>query len=110
MAKHRKPSERQRWVREWRRSKLSASEFCARHGAEGLKPGTLYDWARQVEREQIGVTALSAPRLVEAIPVGSSPAIAWAWELEGPGGVLRGGVLDPAVFAELLVAVTGAQR
>ena len=32
MRKHTKPWERERWVREWRRSKLSARDFCAEHG------------------------------------------------------------------------------
>jgi transposase-like protein len=109
MRRNTKPWERERWVREWRRSKLSARGFCEKHG---LRPATLYMWARAGSSGEGGRSELVAlPRLVEAIPVDRARADAeWRWELECRGVVLRGRDLDTAVLAELVSAMTRTGR
>ena len=109
MRKHTKPWERERWVREWRRSKLSARDFCAEHG---LSPANLYMWARAVRDGGGRSELVPLPRLVEALPVDGVRRNDgdWHWELERPGVVLRGRDLDAATLAALVAAVTRSAR
>lgn len=109
MRKNTKPWERERWVREWRRSKLSAREFCEAHG---LPQATLYMWARALRGQGERSELMPLPRLVEAVPVDGvrRNGADWSWELEGPWGVLRGRDLNTSAVAELVVAITRSVR
>ena len=98
--------QRRAYVREWRRSGLSAKAF-----AEGrnFHPVTLCNWARAETRG-----AALAPRLVEVVPTPEEErkreSLAWAWELKGPGGELRGVAIDGETLRVLVHGIVGGRR
>jgi hypothetical protein len=96
-------SERRAFVREWKRSGVSAKAFCA---GRGIHPWTLYSWARGQSSSAEQDAGL---RLVEVVPTTveeSDPATRWAWELTGTGGSVRGVSLDAALLRVLVEGVT----
>ena len=96
--------QRRAFVREWKRSGLSAKAF-----AEGrpFHSVTLCNWARAEAR---GFTR--GPRLVEVVatPTEGREPSSWAWELKGPGGELRGVGLDAEALRVLVQGVVGGGR
>jgi len=101
MRKRFTPKQRRAFVREWRRSRLSAKAFAV---GRGFHPVTLCKWGR-AERsdEERGV------RFVEVVPT-PAEASQWVWELKGPGGELRGGTLDVEALRVLVRGVVRGVR
>lgn len=103
-------AERKALLREWSRSGKSAREFCE---GRGVSEQQIYFWARSARAGDRGPTG--RVRLIEAIPIGTKPLSPartdafdqrWAWELVGPGAVLRGSDLDASMLLVLMAAVT----
>jgi hypothetical protein len=101
-------AERERWVREWRRSKLTAKEFSDKHG---LPLSSLYRWSRAAPATVQERGLAPVMRFIEAVPIGARERDGvWVWEFEGPGGVVRGRTLDRTGLTELLAAATGRAK
>ena len=96
--------QRRAYVREWKRSGLSAKAF-----AEGrnFHPVTLCNWARADTRG-----AARGARLVEVVPTPKEEreSSAWAWEFKGPGGELRGVTIDVETLRVLVHGIVGGRR
>ena len=95
--------QRRAFVREWKRSGVSAKAFAE---GQAFHPVTLCNWARADAR---GVSP--GLQLVEVVPtpIAECEASPWAWELKGPGGELRGVALDAEALGVLVRGVVGGR-
>jgi hypothetical protein len=99
--------EREKVARAWRKSGLSAREFCK--GRE-LSVTSLYRWSQQVGSVRASSEA-SELRLIEAVPEMASSTGAlggWACEVSGPRGTVRvRDTLDGVALQRVIEAVLG---
>ncbi len=96
--------QRRAYVREWKRSGLSAKAFSE---GRNFHPVTLCNWARANAAREDRV-----PRLVEVVPTPKEEGepSPWAWELKGPGGELRGAAIDLETLRVLVHGIVGGRR
>jgi len=103
MRDERKERQWRRWINQWRASRLSVRDFCARHG---LAPARFYHWRRVLERRAAEEPAAFVP--VQVVP-DAMPAQASALEvILADGRTVRVAPgFDAATLRQLLAVLEG---